>query len=148
MTTTRKPRRKPRPDYEALVDRVQAGEITRLQAAQLSGAPNTFLSWVRSSGAYLRLKDVRASAGDKHWHSHAKLDPDKAAAYEEALALAQTGRLSLLAISRQFAARGVSYEYLLRLHNRRKKAQAQPVSGDQRADDETASALARSIDHQ
>lgn len=69
-------------------------------------APQTFLSWVRYSGWAKKLRDTWANAGAKHWN--ATKNPDKAAAYKEARALALSGRVSVMAAARQFAERGVS----------------------------------------
>lgn len=103
---------RPRPEYEALVQRISTGEITRLEAAQLAVeqtglSANTFLSWVRSSGVAKKLKHTRGTVGANSIHAHK--DPDKVKAYEDALAEAMGSSGSLTAIA---AKHGVSYGYL------------------------------------
>jgi hypothetical protein len=102
-----------RPEFEALVDRVAAGEITRAQAAQIASetvgvSPNTFLSWVRSSGAAARLKNVRGTVGQRNVHAHK--DPAVVKAYDDAVALALSGKVS---VRQAAAAHNVSYPWLL-----------------------------------
>ena len=113
-------KRKHRPEYEALVLRVQAGEITRQRAAELAHeqtglSEQTFLSWITSSGSAKLLRDQRGSAGANSIHSHARNDPDKAIAYEEAVAAALASRGSVKAVYNKFAERGVSYVHLASL---------------------------------
>ena len=103
-----------RPDYAELVTRIENGELTRSQAAELSLEitglkPQTFLSWLRSSGATARLKSTRGNAGANSQFAHT--DPAIISAYESALALALSGKVSI----RQAAAlHKVSYPYLLK----------------------------------
>lgn len=117
-----------RPDYELLVARIESGEITRLKAAELSCEitglkPQTFLSWLRSSGAAKRLKPTRGNAGSNSGWAHT--DPAVIKAYEEALALALSKKVSV----RQAAAvHKVSYQYLLR--------KVRAASGPTKKDDE------------
>lgn len=105
---------KPRPEYETLVQRIAAGELSREQAAaeseNLTGLKGgTFLSWLRTSGATQKLKPVRRNAGVNSPFAHT--DPDKIKAYEDAMALASSGRVSVRAAALRH---GVSYPYLLR----------------------------------
>ncbi len=97
----------PRPDYEALLAQVRAGTLTRVEAATASGTPKSFLGWVHAHGHHLPLPDQRTS--EKHWNAHT--DPHKVQAYEKALELALSGRVSVRSAA---AAHGVSYVYLLR----------------------------------
>ena len=104
----------PRPDYDKLVDRILAVEISRQEAADLSFEltglkPQTFLSWLRSSGKLDMLKPTRANAGANSQFAHT--NPDKVKAYEDALALALTGKVSIRAAALKF---DVSYPYLLK----------------------------------
>lgn len=103
-----------RPEYEKLVARIETGELTRLQAADLSFEatglkPQTFLSWLRSSGAAERLKSTRGNAGSNSQFAHT--DPAVIQAYTEALALALTKKVS---IRRAADVHKVSYQYLLK----------------------------------
>lgn len=122
----------PRPEYDVLVTRILSGELTRLQAAELSETqtglrPKTFLSWLRSSGKLPDLKDTRRNAGQLSQFAHK--DPDKIKSYADALALALSGKTSV----RQAAIKyNVSYLHLLR-----KWRKARLVA----ADDETTKAL-------
>ena len=107
------PPKKPRPEYEALVERIARGEISRNEAAdiaqeQTGASRQTFLSWVRTSGNSERLKDVRGNAGSNSIHAHK--DPAIVAAYDAALKLAVSGKVSI----RQAAkVHNVSYPWLL-----------------------------------
>ena len=111
----------PRPEYDVLVTRILSGELTRLQAADLSEAqtglrPQTFLSWLRTSGKLPDLKATRRNAGSLSPFAHK--DPNKVNAYADALALALSGRVSV----RQAAIKhGVSYIHLLRKWHRAKE---------------------------
>lgn len=107
--------KKERPEYEALVNRIASGELTRQQAADIAHeqtglSKGTFLVWLSSSGASERLKEQRGSAGDNSIHSHAKNDPDKAKAYEEAVTMVLKG-MSGAQAARTF---DVNYQYLMR----------------------------------
>lgn len=102
-----------RPEFEALVDRIAAGEVTRDQASHLAAAatgvsPKTFLSWIRSSGAAQRLRGVRGNVGTNNIHAHK--DPDKVKAYEDAMALALSGKVSARTAALKYK---VSYKWLL-----------------------------------
>lgn len=104
----------PRPDYEKLVDRILAGELTRQQAADLSYQitglkPQTFLSWLRTSGKLEKLKDTRRNAGANSQFAHT--DPAIVDAYRKALELALTGKVSVRSAALKY---NVSYQYLLR----------------------------------
>lgn len=104
----------PRPEYEALVERIASGEITRLQAADLSYEitglrPQTFLSWLRTSGNAKKLTPTRRNAGASSTFAHT--DPDKIKAYDDALALALSNKVSIRAAAAKYK---VSYPYLLR----------------------------------
>lgn len=102
-----------RPEYENLRDRIKSGELTRAQAATASQfvtglSPNTFMSWLRSSGALKDLKETRLNAGQ---HSHlASKDPDKVKAYGSAVSAVLAGGRPK-AVAEAF---GVSYPYLLK----------------------------------
>lgn len=103
-----------RPEYEALVERILAGEITRDQAADISSeqtgkSRSTFLTWIRNSGAAERLKAVRGSVGSRNIHAHK--DPVKVDAYEAAMALALSGKVSIRHAAAKYE---VSYPYLQR----------------------------------
>lgn len=108
----------PRPDYDKLVDRILSGELTRLQAADISFEqtglkPQTFLSWLRSSGNLEKLKETRGNTGANSQFAHT--DPDKIKAYDDAMALALSGKVSARASAARF---GVNYQYLLRKINK------------------------------
>lgn len=107
--------KKERPEYEALVNRIASGELTRQQAADIAHeqtglSKGTFLVWLSSSGASERLKEQRGTAGDNSIHSHAKNDPDKAEAYKRAIDAVMHGMPGAQA-ARRF---DVNYQYLMR----------------------------------
>lgn len=107
--------KKERPEYEALVNRIASGELTRQQAAEIAHeqtglSAGTFLVWLSSSGASERLKEQRGTAGDNSIHSHAKNDPDKAEAYKRAIDAVMHGMPGAQA-ARRF---DVNYQYLMR----------------------------------
>lgn len=129
----------PRPDYDKLVDRILSGELTRLEAANLSFEqtglkPQTFLSWLRSSGNLEKLKPTRGNAGANSPFAHT--DPDKVKAYADATALALTGKGSVRAAAKMF---GVNYPYLLRKLNSNEEFRSSRVG------DQTVEALAKAI---
>lgn len=102
------------PEFKALVQRIAAGEISREQAAEIGGVPvNTFKTWLRRSGALEQIKHTRRSAGV--YHFAAEKDPDKVAAYARAIAECLRARNppSVLSVAKKYAARGVSYQWLL-----------------------------------
>lgn len=114
--------KKERPEYEALFKRIAAGELTRSQAAEIAAeqtglSQGTFLVWVSRAGAKGGLDHVKGSAGPNSPRSWAKLDPDKAKAYEAAMEEALTSKMSVLHISKKH---GVSYPYLLQKVNTEK----------------------------
>jgi hypothetical protein len=105
---------RPRPEYEALVQRIARGEITRPEAATLAASStglsaNTFLSWLRSSGRVKDLIDRRGTVGQNSIHAHK--DPDKVLAYENALNAVMGGDLTMVAAAKKF---DVSYRYLVK----------------------------------
>lgn len=107
-----------RTHFAPLVEEIKAGRLTRAEAAaraaEASGcSPNTFLSWLRSSGATKQLKDVRLTAGANHKDSHAKNNPEVERAYQEALAEVARGKVSVRSIAARYESRGVSYVWLL-----------------------------------
>ena len=107
-------KRKPRPEYEALIQKILAGEISRKQAAALSReqtglSEQSFLSWIT---AFPGLKEkLKPTNGNKGANSHlAHKDPDKVKAYEDAIAEVMAGRPATLAAEKY----GVNYVYLCR----------------------------------
>jgi hypothetical protein len=107
-------RHESRPHYETLVNRIASGELTRLQAAKISQeltglSTQTFLSWLRSADKLKDLKHTRGNAGPNSPNSHT--DPEKIAAYDHALRLALTGKVSARTAASMHK---VSYQYLLR----------------------------------
>lgn len=145
----------PRPDNERLVERILSGEITRPQAARIfhettGGSPDTFRSWLSTSGAALRLKEFRANTGKRSIHAHT--DPDKVKAYEGAIALAMSGKVPLVEVARRFPS--VNYVYLCRIVKKRKAELAERAAVEEakaveerarKANDDTIRALAREI---
>lgn len=114
--------KKERPEYEALVPRIASGEISRKEAAEISAkqtglSPGSFLVWLHTSGRTETLKHTRLSAGANNIHSLSNpdnvdgYDPDKAKAYEDAMALVTAGTTSMRKAAAKF---GVSYPYLLK----------------------------------
>jgi transposase len=102
------------PEFSALVDRIAAGQITREDAAAAAGVPiNTFKTWLRRAGALGGLKHTRRSAGV--YHFAAEKDPAKVAAYVEAVAecTREHNPPSVRSVAKRYAARGVSYPWLL-----------------------------------
>src|SRR4051812_7814026 len=102
------------PEFQALVQRIADGEISREQAAELSGVPaNTFKTWLRRSGALGAIKPTRRSAGVYHYA--AQKDPDKVDAYRDAIeeCLRPVNPPSVRSVALRYAARGVSYQWLL-----------------------------------
>ena len=135
--------KKLRPDYERLVDRIAAGEITRAQAAELAHqatgqSAQTFLGWIRNSGASKRLRSVRGNVGANNIHAHK--DPVKVKAYEDALAMALSGQHS---VRHAAANHGVSYQYLL--HKVRKLREEEKDERFSTADDRTVEILKASV---
>lgn len=132
----RKPQ--PRPDYDKLVERILSGELTRLQAADISYEitglkPKTFLSWLRSSGKLPELAPTRGNRGDGSPFSfrnpdNPNYDPGKAAAYDKAVAQAMsTTSKSVRAIAKDH---GVNYVYLLRKLSKAKAEAAGTETAD------------------
>ena len=94
--------------------RIASGELTRQQAAELSREktglkPQTFLSWLRTAGKVQELKPTRRNAGQNSTFAHT--DPDKIKAYDDALKLSLTKKVSIRAAAAKYK---VSYPYLLR----------------------------------
>lgn len=120
--------------YETLVNRIASGELTRLQAAKISHeltdlSPQTFLSWLRSADKLKDLKHTRGNAGANSSNAHT--DPEKIKAYDHALRLALTDKVSVRTAASMHK---VSYQYLLRKvkvakHMQRVKAES-PDSGN------------------
>lgn len=141
--------KKSRPEYEALVERILSRELTRAQASliaaeQTGSSPQTFLGWITANKEVReKLKPTRGSVGANSVHAHT--DPDKVKAYDDALSLALSGKVSTRAAALKH---GVSYEYLCRLV---RKNLAQSTASTPATDvfaernDQTVAALAKAI---
>lgn len=104
--------------FEQLFQDILEGRLTRAEASQRASeatgcSPNTFLSWLRSSGKAQLLKDKRLTVGANHKDSHAKNNPEVEQAYQEALGEVAKGRKPVRQIAKAFEHRGVSYAWLL-----------------------------------
>lgn len=111
--------------FESLVPRILSGELTRNQAADMAHQEtgykqSTFLVWLHSSGNAKKLKGVRGSSGPRSVHSHAKNDPDKAKAYEDAVATVLAGQTGAYAAKKY----DVNYQYLMNIVKKRKSVGA------------------------
>lgn len=96
------PSKKPE-NFDELVERIAAGELTRQQAADLCGLNyHTFKGWITRSGAAAKLRDSRGNAGENNLHSHAKTNPELAQAYKDAvLVVLANQKVSMLSIWRK-----------------------------------------------
>lgn len=129
-------KKKERPEYEALVKRIASGELTRQEASviaeqQTGLSASTFRVWLSSERAD-DLKAVRGNAGANSAHSHAKNDPEKAKAYEQAIALVLSGKMPGSQAARQF---NVNYTYLMR-RVFEERLNGQPAQPAQKPDNE------------
>lgn len=135
-------KRQPRPEYEALVERILAGEIPRKTAAALARvqtglSEQNFLSWITG---YPGLKEkLKPTNGNRGQNSHlAHKDPDKVKAYEEAIAEVMAGRTAVQVAKRY----KVNYVYLCR---RVRKLQEDMAPKSSPADQATAEALEKEL---
>ena len=107
-------KRKPRPEYEALIEKILDGEMSRKQAAALSKeqtglSEQNFLSWITGyPGLKEKLKHTNGNKGANSPLAHK--DPDKVKAYEDAIAEVLSGRTAVQ-VAKKY---GVNYVYLCR----------------------------------
>lgn len=96
------PSKKPE-NFDELVERIAAGELTRKQAADLCGLNyHTFKGWITRSGAASKLRDSRGNVGENNLHSHAKTNPELAQAYKDAVSVVLANqKVSMLSIWRK-----------------------------------------------
>lgn len=79
------PSKKPE-NFDQLVERIAAGELTRKQAAAEADINfGTFKGWLTRTGAIAKLRHTRLNFGENSHFSNAKRDPKKAEVYKEAV---------------------------------------------------------------
>lgn len=122
---------RPRPEYEALITKILAGEISRKEAATISKeqtglSEQSFFSWItKSKDIREKLRPTNGNRGQNSVHAHK--DPDKVKAYEDAISEVLAGRPANVAAKKY----GVNYTYLCR--------RARTIAKEQRALNPTAS---------
>ena len=116
-----------RPEFEALIPRIASGEITRKEAAEIvhqqtGKSPSTFLVWLSQQ----KLDLPHGNAGPTSAKSHASTDPDKAAAYDQAVEAVMSNRMKGADAAAKF---NVNYAYLMQLVYKKRKGNKAPAAG-------------------